>query len=402
MSFEQRGPNPACTFPEHNLNVKLSECTMGDRFGTYEVQRASHGDGSVRTRVPCGIPRMNEWVWYHRLPAFVASVLVFSAPIYARPDLSDVEHLSQSDNFRVWIDAEEHFVYESVKNGNHATNNINRMSFLGFDLNAAVTVKVKPKATVNSFAIRPYSANIAGTLENNTIMFTVDRPQKLVVVLNDSYESVLVITANPPHRPPDPEDVEHYYGPGVHHIGVHKELSSGDDVYIAEGAVVEGALSIQHAENVTIRGRGIITCGQWPHKENFKVIRGIDTKNVLIEGITICNAPGWIISSWEGSENLTVRNVKTVGSWLYNTNGVQTGTVGLLVEDCFLQCNDDNFSLNGRCRNGIVRNILFKNIVVEDVAQYGHWVDFQMNQAATAREIAFEDIDVQSIWQTAG
>lgn len=247
----------------------------------------------------------------------------------------------------------------------------------------------------------------------------------------------------------------------MHDIGIHKQLASGDDVYIAEGAIVEGSFAVEHAEDVTIRGRGIIYCGRYPHQENFQVIRGVDTRNVLIEGVTICNAPGWIISFWEGSENLTVRNVKTIGSWLMNSDGVQTGTVGLLVEDCFLQCNDDNFSLNGQCRdveirncvlwniynggvfmlgwgckhlenidihdcvvfraggccsydrkapfsmklfhrNGIVQDIRFRDIVVEDIAQYGRWIDLQMNQAATVRDIAFENISILKMWETAG
>lgn len=43
-------------------------------------------------------------------------------------DLSEVDHLSGSDDFQVWINGREHFVYESIKNGNHGTNNFNSIS----------------------------------------------------------------------------------------------------------------------------------------------------------------------------------------------------------------------------------------------------------------------------------
>jgi hypothetical protein len=387
--------------------------------------------------------------------------LTLTAGLGADVDLSEVPYLSRSDDYRAWVDGQEKVVYESRKNGNHGSHGVATMSFVGFDLAGRADVRVRSARTVQSFEIRPYSAGVTGRRQGDEIAFVVDRPQHLVLRINDSYDAVLVICVNRPHRPPAPADVEHYYGPGVHRIGIHKRLASGADVYIADGAVVEGSFAVEHAENVTIRGRGIIACGRYPHQEDFQVIRGHDTRNVLIEGITICNAPGWIISFWSGSEDLTVRNVKTIGSWLMNSDGVQTGTVGLLVEDCFLQCNDDNFSLNGQCRdveirdcllwniynggvfmlgwgckhlenihihdcvvfraggcceydrkapfsmklfrrNGIVRTVRFSRIVVEDVARYGRWIDFQMNEAGTVDDITFEDIDILKMWETGG
>lgn len=111
-----------------------------------------------------------------------------------------------------------------------------------------------------------------------------------------------------------------------------------------------GAFDVTNASNVRVFGRGIVYGGEVPHKEDYRVFAGNNTRNVTIEGITVCNAPGWIVSFWGGSEDLTVRNVKMVGNFRYNTDGVQTGTQRLLVENCFPQCNDDNFSLNGVCR----------------------------------------------------
>jgi hypothetical protein len=371
--------------------------------------------------------------------------------------------LPVSEDYRVWIDGLELPVHQSVKNTHHGSHGIERMSYVGFDLGKSVTVRVQAARPVTAFALRPYSSSIDGTLApDNTICFTLREPAKLMLMLNESYDGALAIFANPPHTPPAPESVAYYYGPGLHEIGHHLALSSGDDVYLAAGAVIKGSFAIANAHDVTITGRGVIDGSGIPHQENYRVIRGDHTQNVLIEGITIVDAPGWIISFWGGNENLTVRNVKTVGSFRYNSDGVQTGTVGLLVEDCFLQCNDDNFSLNGICqqveiRNNVLwnlynggvfmlgwatgdhfdlrdivihdnvilraggcceydrkapismkvfgsrrrlQNVIVDHLIIEDIAPYGRWLDLQAgkSQHSVLRGIHLSHIDIRDTW----
>jgi hypothetical protein len=289
------------------------------------------------------------------LAVFVARALPLSAP----PDLTGVEFLSKSEDFRVWLNGEEQFVFKSVRTGNHGSHDIASMSFLGFDLKAPVEVKIEPRAKVSSLALRPYNAGINGKQEGNAITFKLDKPQHVVLVVNESYNPVLVLSAKPPHTPPKPADVKHFFGPGVHDVGKHKPLASGDKVYLSEGAIVKGSFAISNASNVSITGRGLIYNGHFPHEEAFRVVKGDTTRDVLIEGVTVCHSPGWIVSFWNGNTNLTVRDVTMVGNWWMNSDGVQTGTKGLLVENCFMQCNDDNFSLNGVCQDVV-------SLVVED------------------------------------
>jgi len=372
--------------------------------------------------------------------------------------------LPVSTDYRVWIDGLELPVHQCVKNTHHGSHGIERMSYVGFDLGKSVTVRIQPTHPVTSFALRPYSSPVVATLaQDNTVCFTLREPTKLVLMLNNSYDGVLAIFANPPHTPPAPESVAYYYGPGLHEIGHHLALSSGDDVYLAAGAVIQGSFAIANAHDVTITGRGVIDGSGIPHQENYRVIKGDHTQNVRIEGITIVDAPGWIISFWGGNENLTVRNVKTVGSFRYNSDGVQTGTVGLVVEDCFLQCNDDNFSLNGLCqqveiRNNVLwnlynggvfmlgwatgahfdlrdivihnnvilraggcceydrkapismkvfgsqrnlQNVIVDHLIIEDIAPYGRWLDLQAgkSQDSVLRGIHLSHIDLRNTWK---
>lgn len=396
----------------------------------------------------------------------VGAFVRLASAVAGQPDLSGVEHLSRSDDYRVWISGEERFVFKSHKTGNHGSHDITSMSFLSFDLGDKVNVRVKPRKRVDSFEVRPFNAGIEATLEDNVISFKLDRPRHVVVVVNGSYNPVLVVSAKPPQQPPPSDSVTHYFEPGVHDVGKHMPLKSGDNVYIAEGAIVQGGFSMQGATNVTIRGRGIVYTGNYPHEEAFRVFKGDATANVLIEGITVTHAPGWIVSFWGGNRNLTVRDVTMVGNWFMNSDGVQTGTDGLLVENCFMQCNDDNFSLNGICKNVVIRNnvvwnlfnggvfmlgwatgehfelenldihdnvifraggcchydrkgpfsmklygwsrsaknIRFRNIVIEDLVAYGRWVDFQAAKAnrSAVSDIAFENIDLRKAWKVEG
>ena len=66
----------------------------------------------------------------------------------------------------------------------------------------------------------------------------------------------------------------------------------------------------------------------------------------LLEGLVIVDPPGFFIRALNGDHN-TVRNVKTVGAWTYNTDGVSVGNNGL-VDDSFFMVNDDAIKINNK------------------------------------------------------
>jgi len=409
-----------------------------------------------------------HFLW--RLISFgsVAVLVCFAsgaAPV-SSPDLTGVEYLRASPDYRVWVNGTEQFVYQSLKTGGHGSHDIGSISFLNFDLAEPVEIKVQPRAKVATFAVRPYGLNLKGDLADNIITFKLTKPEHVVVTINESYDPVLVVSAQPPQPPPDPESITHYFGPGVHDVGKHLQLASGDRVYVARGAIVKGGFALRGVSNVRITGRGIVYNGHFPHEEAFRVFKGDSTSDVLIEGVTVTHSPGWIVSFWEGNTNLTVRDVTMVGNWWMNSDGVQTGTEKLLVENCFMQCNDDNFSLNGVCKDVVIRNnllwniynggvfmlgwatgqqfdlqdidihdnvilraggccdydrkapismklfgsnrtardIRIKNLVVEDLVPFGRWIDLQATRAnrSTLRDFSIENVQVLKSWKVEG
>ena len=260
-----------------------------------------------------------------------------------------------SADFAVEANGKPVFVYRAdVLHGGPA-------SFASFDFSGTVQVAVTSQRAVRSVKIRPISAGITPTVQNNTIRFELSRPGQLTVELNDAIERPLHLFANPVEadtpRPDDPHVL--YFGPGVHEVGTTR-VRSNTTVYLAGGAIVRGIIRpdekpvgesfakkktympiflIEDAENVTIRGRGIIDMSRldWHSKSPVVVQR---SSNIRIEGITIKDSPSWAVALF-GSKHVTVSNIKQI-CHRENSDGIDiVNSQEVTVEDCFLRNNDD-------------------------------------------------------------
>lgn len=60
--------------------------------------------------------------------------------------------------------------------------------------------------------------------------------------------------------------------------------------------------------------------------------------NHIVEGITISDPCRFYMRAL-GKNNI-IKNIKMVGAWMYNNDGVVVGNNGT-VEDCFIHANDD-------------------------------------------------------------
>lgn len=84
-----------------------------------------------------------------------------------------------------------------------------------------------------------------------------------------------------------------YFGPGVHKPkdlpNNQIRIPSNTIVYLAPGAVVKAKLLVDKAENVRIIGRGILD-------HPMRGIEVTDSKNVLIEGVTVVNPDHYTVS----------------------------------------------------------------------------------------------------------
>lgn len=359
----------------------------------------------------CGFIALSYCKKTGKSPAITKIDQVVSASsliIYPSPgNLSTVEHLTSSDDYTVEIkksgeiEYKPLFVYKTdnywVNNYFGATNGPKKSqisaSFTSFSFkDTAIDVKITYKSTVNSVTIRPLNFGINPVKSGNVVTFTITDPRKLSIEINNRLNP-LFLFAEAPDVPNT--KATYYYGPGVHNIGLSKIVNSNESVYIAAGAVVEGSFVLPYnSKNISIKGRGILAMGEWPHTSTElsflgtrNAIKSNGTSNLVMEGLIIANPCGWTIPLYN-SDNLTsnnqLRNLKIV-AWTGNSDGIWVNGNGHVIDDCFIFNNDDVFMSHG------ATNCKISNIV----AWGGPWGRLYMvsNQASTSN-ITFENINL--------
>ena len=189
------------------------------------------------------------------------------------------------------------------------------------------------------------------TVKDQTIAFTLDRPRKISI---EPYgmKNVLLLFADAPQTDiPDPNDKNvRFFGPGIHRVeGDVLRLTSGQTLYLAPGAVLKAAVFAEDAQNVTLRGRGIIDGADWPWLKGPRghLVGFIRCKNVTVEGVIIRGSYGWTLVPIQ-CENVTITNVKIVGDRVQNDDGINPcNSRQVTIRDCFIRTDDDCISVKG-------------------------------------------------------
>jgi hypothetical protein len=310
------------------------------------------------------------------------SFQVESQTLVVPPDpgnLTSVEGLTKSTDYKVEVKKAsdtkftECFVYKTV-NSWTSTNIFpakpqESASFTNVSFsNTAIDVRITTNFTANNVTIRPLNYGINGVRNGNVITFRLDKPAKISIEVNNRLKP-LFLFADTPDIVPLASQTTYFYGPGVHKIGLAKKLKSNDKVYIAAGAVVEGSFVIPwNTQNVSIKGRGILTMGEWKHTSNdigwlgeHSSIKANGVSNLEMEGFIIANSTGWNISIYN-SDNLThdnqYRNLKIIG-WNGNTDGIWVNGDKNIVDDCFIFNNDDCIMSHGSTNSKVSNMVLW-------------------------------------------
>ncbi len=294
----------------------------------------------------------------HKPIGYMIALLSLAGTLRAEPVTYPApSSIEPSDQYSVVVSqngvTKDSFVYMS--RAQWRSNRSKTTSWTTFSFSGKVTVKVtRLSGHFKSCRILPTSYRIKPKVKGNGIEFQLDKPRKVSVEFDDDITHPMLVFANPLEdnvpRPNDPNVI--YFGPGVHDIGESLSIDSGTTVYLAGGAYVKGRIATNNADNITLRGRGILSGEDFEVKSGH-LIRMRNADNILIEGITLINSPHFNISL-RGSDHI-VRNVKMIG-WYFSTDGVCTGYNGL-VEDCFFKVNDDAVKL-------YVSNMLVQNCVI--------------------------------------
>ncbi len=268
-------------------------------------------------------------------------------------------------------------------------------SFAYFDMKKEVNVKIVSKNEVRNLEIRPRELGIRPALKGNTIEFNLAGPQQLIVEVN-GYHHALHIFANPlePDRIREDNPGVHYFGPGVHDAGIIR-LESNETVYIAGGAVVYGVIASENARNITIAGRGILDASKIERGKAPNMISLKEVVNAQISGIILRDPHNWAVVP-VNCDSIEIDNIKLIGLWRYNSDGIDlVNSRNIRVRNSFIRAFDDNIAIKGlkRSWNENFRNI--ENILISKCILWNDWgraLEIGAETVAdTIRNIVFSD-----------
>ena len=220
-----------------------------------------------------------------------------------------------------------------------------------------------------------------------------------------------------------------YFGAGEHDVGM-LELKSNQTVFIDEGAVVYACIHAIDAENIKILGRGILDNSKNKEQILFEANEENNSTavnnavrlhtvqleyctDVEIDGITIRDSLVYNIRPI-GCEDLRIKNVKIIGCWRYNSDGIDMhNCINVHISDCFIRTFDDSICVKGfdcyyegdveaEVRKAMYRNgrayDVFKNVVAEKCVIWNDWGKALEIGAETRAEeicnITFRNCDV--------
>lgn len=267
----------------------------------------------------------------------------------------------------------------------------------------AVEVEITADREVGTVEVTPASAGIEPRVSGRRIRFTLDAPRNVSVEIDGTHRA-LHLFANPAEEeiPRAGEPGVRYYGPGYHEAGIVR-LESGERVYVAPGAVVSGGFYAVDARDITISGRGVIDQSRY-ERGSGSIVGFSGCRNVKVEGVILCDASMWCCTFF-GCDSVEVDNVKIVGQWRYNSDGIDVvNSSRVRVRNCFVRSFDDALVVKGMKRNlGEPELIEISHLPVEDVlfenctvwCDWGHALEIGAETCAPyIRNVVYRGIDI--------
>ena len=265
-------------------------------------------------------------------------------------------------------------------------------AFAFFDFDGEVILRVVPARPFSSVVIKPLSRGVVPTVQDGVITFTLRQAGPYTVELDGIHHTLHLFTAAPKTYDLDCANTI-CYGPGIHDVG-SVELEDNQTVYIDANAVVYGGFHAEGKKNVRILGRGVLDNSRLNRGEGATI--AFDRcENITVSGPVCVDSSVWTLSCY-GCSHVWVDDVKLVGMWRYNSDGIDfCNCQDVELRDSFLRNYDDCIVIKGlqRCDIQPVDNIRIFNCVVW--CDWGHSLELGAETVADSfSNISFRNIDV--------
>ena len=296
--------------------------------------------------------------------------------------------------------------------------------FLRVEADQPFTLTVEYPFEPGEVVVRPLSRGISARVKGRIAEVTVPGPGQYTVEADGFHKAAHLFVDAPAEAAPEEDLGTLRFGPGVHRPGVVR-LKSGQRVYVDRDAVVYGSFVAVGCEDVRICGRGVID-GSFENRvtgDNFYLVdparelpamgpaaledilkkqrvlnAGVkfwSCRRVSVEGVTIRDTDTFALIA-AGCDGVMIENVKTVGMWRYNSDGIDLiNTRHAVIRGCFLRDFDDCVVIKGAVGYDALD---CASISVEQCVIWCDWgraleIGAETN-APEYRDIVFRDCDV--------
>ena len=260
--------------------------------------------------------------------------------------------------------------------------------FAGFDILKTSEIEVEVlDCNIQTVEIRPLAKGISFKRDQNKIFFRLSEPVSVTVEIN-GYHEALAIFADPPFVY-EPHENDIYFAAGIHHAGLIVP-KSGQRVVFERGAIVYGVIYMKDSDNVQVIGRGVLDSS--PYRRNndtngtdghevTEALKKLDItprdvqyagsftayncRNLVVDGVIFVDSPLWTVIVRNGCNNVLINNIKIIGQWRYNSDGVDIcASNNVVLQNSFIRSYDDCVVVRaphldgetGGCSDIIVRN----------------------------------------------
>ena len=282
--------------------------------------------------------------------------------------------------------------------------------FISFESDEKVVLEVATDKTIETAVVRPLSKEIKiDVLSENTVRFELTKVGNYVLEINGLHNP-LHIFFNPirDFKAEAEEEAKngrkvYYFGEGVHNIG-DLEISSHTIVTVDAGAVVYGSISAFQAQDIKINGYGVLDGSleirtsqnlllpimKKPFKDNIYfsdnkeffdaimnetsclkgLIRFYFSQNINCEGIILRDCSTFCVIP-AACENVVIDNIKTIGMWRYNSDGIDIfNSSDVVIKNCFIRNFDDAIVIKGILGWDFKNN---ENILIDNCVVWCDW-----------------------------
>ncbi len=306
----------------------------------------------------------------------------------------------------------------------------------------AEVVVTRVDRVIHEHAIRPMSLELEGAVrQDGALVFEMAVAHKLSVEVDGCRP--LYIWANPPEvdvpSEEDP-DVLYFKAGQTYEVG-RLEMEAGQTLYLEGGAVLKGRIHAKNADNITIRGLGILDGSYYGGRagENAKSVFFERCNDLLIRDISMIHPSAWMVVVGV-CDRVEICNVKQIGEVVCSDGIDIVGSRSVHVHDCFLHNNDDcvvvkAFAMNHEIHKDFcadlrispeailvenctlandpagnameighelsvdrVSGITFRNIDVLSVHGQGAVFSIHNNDRAVVEDVLFENIRIEHCW----